>query len=163
VIYQIAGIMDVVNNRKPYLLNYPDLTYAPPVISDVTQNIQHPTSSETVYVSAQVSNATSVFLRVTNNDEPYASDYLSISMADNGLNGDAVSGDGIYTAQVPFTASNDHIKYYIEAENSNAMKLSPQRAEYFYYHYYIDQVVVKKSWLNLNLMFIQIRLLIGLM
>jgi hypothetical protein len=141
VIYQIAGIMDVVNNRKPYLLNYPDLTYAPPVISDVTQNIQHPTSSETVYVSAQISNATSVFLRVTNNDEPYASDYLSISMADNGLNGDAVSGDGIYTAQVPFTASNDHIKYYIEAENSNAMKLSPQRAEYFYYHYYIDQVV----------------------
>ncbi|MBK6527707.1 MAG: CotH kinase family protein [Crocinitomicaceae bacterium] len=141
LIYQIGGILDVVNNRKPYLLNYPDLTYSSPVISDVSQNIQHPTSSEIVYVSAQVSNSTSVFLRVTNNDEPYASDYLSISMADNGLNGDAVSGDGIYTAQVPFTASNDHIKYYIEAENSNAMKLSPQRAEYFYYHYYIDQVV----------------------
>jgi hypothetical protein len=82
---------------------------------------------------------------VTNNDEPYASDYLSISMADNGLNGDAVSGDGIYSAQVPFTTSNDHIKYYIEAENSNAMKLNPERAEYFYYHYYIDQVVGEEN------------------
>ncbi len=145
LIYQIGGIMDVVNHRKPYLLNYADLTYAEPVISSVSQNIQHPTSAEIVYVSAQVSNATSVFLRVTNNDEPYASDYLSISMADNGLNGDAVSGDGIYTAQVPFTTSNDHIKYYIEAENANAMKLSPQRAEYFYYHYYVDQVVAEEE------------------
>jgi hypothetical protein len=145
VIYQIGGILDVVNNRKPYLLNYPDLTYAEPVISDVSQNIQHPTSSEIVYVSAEVSNATSVFLRVTNNDEPFASDYLSISMADNGLNGDAVSGDGIYTAQVPFTTSNDHIKYYIEAENANAIKLKPERAEYFYYHYYIDQVVGEEN------------------
>jgi hypothetical protein len=143
--YEIAGILDVVNNRKPYLLNYLDLTYSAPVISSVTQSIQHPTSSETVYVSAAVSNASSVLLRVTNTDEPYASDYLSISMADNGLNGDAVSGDGIYTAEVPFTTSNDHIKYYIEAENANAMKLMPERAEYFYYHYYIDQVVGEEN------------------
>lgn len=141
LIYQIGGILDVVNNRKPYLLNYLDLTYSAPSISSVTQNIQHPTSAETVYVSASVSNATSVMLRVTNSDEPYASDYFSVTMADNGLNGDAVSGDGIFTAEVPFTTSNDHIKYYIEATNSNAMKLMPERAEYFYYHYYIDQVV----------------------
>lgn len=141
LIYDIAGIIDVVENRKPYLLNYLDLTYSPPSISSVTQNIQHPTSSETVYVSAAVSNATNVTLRVTNNSAPYASDYLSISMADNGLNGDAVSGDGVYTAPVPFNTSNEHIKYYIEAENANALKLMPERAEYFYYHYYVDQVV----------------------
>jgi hypothetical protein len=141
VIYTIAGITDVIEHRRPYLLSYPDLTHTPPAISNVSQNIQHPSASETVHVSAAVSNATSVKLRVTNTPEKYASDFMTITMLDDGLNGDAASGDGIYTATIPFTTSNDHIKYYIEAENANAMMLSPERAEYFYYHYYIDQVV----------------------
>ena len=68
-------------------------------------------------------------------------DFLSVSMNDSGFNGDALAGDGIYTAEVPFSTSNEHIKYYIEAENANAMSLMPERAEYFYYHYYVDQVV----------------------
>jgi len=121
------------------------LTYVPPTISNVTQNIQNPTSSETVYVSAEVSNASTVKLRVTNNPESYASDFIAVSMLDDGLNGDAVSGDGIYTAAVPFITSNDHIKYYIEAENTEALMLSPERAEYFYYHYYVDQVVTAEE------------------
>ena len=143
--YTIAGITDVIAHRRPYLLSYPDLTYVPPTISNVTQNIQNPTSSETVYVSAEVSNASTVKLRVTNNPESYASDFIAVSMLDDGLNGDAVSGDGIYTAAVPFITSNDHIKYYIEAENTEALMLSPERAEYFYYHYYVDQVVTAEE------------------
>jgi len=141
ITYTIAGMTDVVNNRKPYLQSHADVIKIAPVINSVSQNIQHPSSTETVYVSANVTNATNVQLRVTNNPEKYASDFLSITMSDNGLNGDAVAGDQIYTAEVPFTTSNDHIKYYIEAENAEAMALDPQRAEYFYYHYYVDQVV----------------------
>lgn len=141
LIYKIAGIIDVVNNRKNFFDTYLDLQTAPPLIDDVEQSLDNPSSSDTVYVYATVSNATNVFLRTTNNNAPYASDYLSITMNDNGIQGDEFSGDGIYTAAIPFHTSNDHVKYYIEAENNNAMKLSPQRAEYFYYHYYIDQVV----------------------
>ncbi|MBK7127765.1 MAG: CotH kinase family protein [Crocinitomicaceae bacterium] len=145
LMYTIAGITDVITNRKPYLENYSDLTYSAPLISGVTQSIQHPSADDTVFISAQVSNATGVSLKVTNNPAPYASDFTTITMTDDGLNGDLVAGDGIYTAEVPYHTSNDHVKYYIEAENAQAMKLNPERAEFFYYHYYIDQVVSAKE------------------
>ncbi len=148
--YTIAGITDVISHRLVYLNSYPDLIYAEPEIVSVTQNIQHPSSTETVYVSAQVNNTNTVKLKVTNNDAPYASDFIAIDMLDNGSGGDAFAGDGIYTAAVPFTNSNDHIKYYIEAENTNALSLMPKRAEYFYYHYYVDQVVEMKEITSLD-------------
>jgi len=148
LIYSIAGITNLVYNRKIYLLGHPDVVKIAPEIHSVTQNIQHPSSSEIVYVSAHVTNAQEVKLRVTNNSEKYASDFLSVEMFDNGLNGDVIAGDNIYTAMVPFTTSNDHIKYYIEAENTEAMALMPERAEYFYYHYYVDQVVSNTSFIN---------------
>ena len=145
IIYTIAGVTHVVNNRKPYLLGHPDVAKVPPVISNVSQNIQHPSNTETVYITAQVSNATTVKLRATNNPAKYASNFPSILMHDDGLNGDATANDQIYTAQIPFNTTNDHIKYYIEAENAEALALMPERAEYFYYHYYIDQVVSTQS------------------
>lgn len=148
--YTIAGITDVISHRLAYLNNYPDLNYAEPEIVSVTQNIQHPSSSEIVYVSAQVNNTNTVKLKVTNNDAPYASDFIPVNMVDDGLGGDAVAGDGIYTAAIPFTNSNDHIKYYIEAENNNALSLMPERAEYFYYHYYVDQVVEAEDMVSLS-------------
>lgn len=141
ITYTIAGMTDVVYNRKPYLQAHSDVIKVAPVIVSVTQNIQHPSNTETVYVSANVTNATSVKLKVTNNPAIYASDFQSILMLDDGLNGDALAGDQIFTAAVPFTTTNDHIKYYIEAENAQAIALEPERAEYFYYHYYVDQVV----------------------
>lgn len=145
LIYKIAAILDVVEHRRPYLENYPDINQNPPQISDVTQSIQNPVNTDTVYVGAYISNATSVKLKVTNNNAPYASDFIAVSMYDNGINGDQFAGDGIFTAAIPFHGSNEHIKYYIEAENSQALALMPERAEYFYYHYYIDQVLAATS------------------
>ena len=62
-------------------------------------------------------------------------------MLDDGLNGDAVSGDGIYTARVPFNTAGDAVKYYIRTENAAAMALSPRRAEYEFYTYTVAPVV----------------------
>ena len=138
---QIGGITSTINERAPFLAAHPEVIKVPPVISDVTQNIENPTSSDIVYITATVSDATQVLLKVTNTNETYASDYIPVTMLDDGLGGDDVAGDGIYTAAIPFTTSNDHVKYYIEATNADAMELSPRRAEYFYYHYYVDQVL----------------------
>jgi len=138
---EIAGITQTIDNRRPFLEAHPEVIKVPPTIVSVDQNIDNPSSTETVYISAEVTSSTSVLLRVTNNPADYASDFISVPMLDDGLGGDITSGDNIFTAAVPFTTSNDHIKYYIEAENSQAIALDPERAEYFYYHYYVDQVV----------------------
>jgi hypothetical protein len=138
---ELAGITQTINNRRPFLESHPEIIKAEPVILNVTQTITNPSSTDTVYISAEVTNADNVYLKVTNNPEMYASGFIQIPMLDNGLNGDLSAGDNSYTAAVPFTGSNDHIKYYIEAENAQAMALMPKHAEYFYYHYYVDQVV----------------------
>ena len=48
-------------------------------------------------------------------------------MTDDGANGDATAGDGIYTAQVP-AGSIKH--YYVAAENADAAATFPERASY---------------------------------
>lgn len=138
---EIAGIVETMDNRKPFLEAHPEILKVPPTISSVNQSIEHPSSSETVYISTNVTNADNVYLRVTSDTTPYASNFPKIEMLDDGLGGDISAGDGIYTAAVPFTTTNDYVKYYIEAENSEAIALMPERAEYYYYHYYVDQVV----------------------
>ncbi len=138
---EIAGITETVNNRKPYLDAHPEVVKVAPTIVSVNQSIQNPSSTDIVYITSEVTNADLVNLRVSNNPAVYASDFISVQMVDDGTGGDVTAGDNIYTAAIPYTTSNDHIKYYIEAENSDAMKLDPERAEYFYYHYYVDQVV----------------------
>lgn len=138
---EIAAMIETMDNRKPYLQAHPEVMKVAPTIIDVIQNIENPSSTDLVYISAEVSGADNVYLKVTNTDHPAASDYIAVEMLDDGLAGDAVAGDSIFTAAVPFTTSNDHIKYYIEAENADAIGLMPARAEYYYYHYYVDQVV----------------------
>ena len=138
---EIGGITSTVDERQPFLAAHPEVMKVPPVIEFVEQNIDNPSSTDVVYISAKVTGVSSVSLRVTNTDKPYASDFTSITMIDDGTGGDVTAGDNIYTAAVPFVTSDDHVKYYVEAENTDAMALSPKRAEYFYYHYYIDQVV----------------------
>lgn len=138
---EIAGITETIDNRRPFLEAHPEIIKVEPVIVNVNQNIANPSSTDIVYISAEVTGADNVYLKVTNNPEMYASNFTQIEMFDNGLAGDLLAGDNIFTAAVPFTTSNDHIKYYIEAENTQAIALMPKRAEYFYYHYYVDQVV----------------------
>jgi hypothetical protein len=62
-------------------------------------------------------------------------------MFDDGTNGDLLANDGIYTADLPYQFSGFDVKFYIRSENDDAIKLSPQRAEYeFYIYSYISNV-----------------------
>ena len=66
-------------------------------------------------------------------------------MNDNGVDGDATAQDGIYSCIFPYSNSNSEVKFYIKAENSNAIRLSPERAEYQYYIYSKDAQIVENS------------------
>lgn len=143
---QIGGITSTIIERGPFLESHAEVVKVPPTIHFVEQNIANPSSTEVVYISTKVTGATEVNLRVTATDEKYTSDFIAISMVDDGTSGDLIAGDNIFTAAVPFTASNSHVKYYVEALNNDAAELSPRRAEYFYYHYYVDQVLDEAEW-----------------
>ena len=52
-------------------------------------------------------------------------------MFDDGAHSDGAAGDGVYGATIPVGASE--IQYYIYADNNDAGKFSPQRAEHEYH------------------------------
>ena len=136
-----GGILSTVNERKQFLLNHPEISLIPPQISNVYVN--------NGLVTAEVFNSNSVEIMATTSE--YNSMFNSFPMYDDGTNGDLLANDGIYTADLPFQFSGLDVKFYIRSENDDAIKLSPQRAEYEFYTYSyisnvssIDEVISRK-------------------
>ena len=122
-----GGIISTIDARKDYLLGHSEISLVPPSISFVQE------SNGGNLITAEVSNASTVELMTTISS--YGSKFQPFAMYDDGTNGDAVSGDGVYSAYRPdFPPNTDTLKYYIRAQNSDAMMLSPERAEYEFYY-----------------------------
>ena len=143
-----GGIMETIDGRKAYLLSHPEISLIPPTINNVAINNS--------LVTAEVVNANIVELMATKSN--YNSKFQSFTMLDDGLNGDMMAGDGIFTTTLPFQGSGNDVKFYIRAENNDAMKLNPERAEYEFYIYCIphasfDTLITVTSilWNGMNL------------
>jgi hypothetical protein len=88
-------------------------TDVPPCVAQVVHSPKQPRSSQVVTITAKITDPEGVDLvRLQYQivepgsyfsviDGTYQSGWISIDMHDDGLNGDQVAGDGIYTAQVP--------------------------------------------------------------
>ena len=95
-------------------------------------------------LTAEVYDGTSVDLMATISE--YNSKFQEFTMGDDGQNGDAVAGDDIYSASLPFQASGEEIKFYIRAQNDMAMQLNPERAEYEFYTYSLTTNTLEASF-----------------
>ncbi len=120
-----GGIISTINERKIFLLNHPEISLTPPNIDNVS--IINNT------ITAEVSNASNVKFMVTTNQ--YNSKFQAFFMFDDGTNGDLAANDGIYSLTIPNQFIGLEMKFYIKAENNEAIKLNPERAEYEFYIY----------------------------
>ena len=143
-----GGIMETIDGRKAYLLSHPEISLVPPTISNVAINNS--------LVTANVISSNTVELMAT--ESKYNSKFQSFAMLDDGLNGDIFPGDGIFTVALPFQGSGNDVKFYIRAENNDALALNPERAEYEFYihcvpHTSYDTLITATSivWNGLNL------------
>ena len=120
-----GGILSTVNERRQFLLSYPEISLIPPTIENltITNNL----------VTVEVTNANTVELMATTSI--YNSKFQSFIMRDDATNGDLVANDGIYSVVIPFQSNGLEVKFYIKSENNDAIKLEPQRAEYEFYTY----------------------------
>ena len=123
--YGFGGIMSSLRNRIPFLLSHPEISATPPNIYNVEVNGS--------VVTANVNNESYVSIMATISE--YNSKFQEFSMYDDGTNGDATANDGVYSCYMPFSSS-PLVKFYLTARNSQAMVLSPERAEYEFYKYY---------------------------
>ncbi|MEC7646135.1 MAG: CotH kinase family protein [Bacteroidota bacterium] len=122
--WSFAGIMSTIDERKQFLLSHPEISLSGPSIYNL--NISDNT------VSVSVMNADFVELMVTTNE--YNSKFHSFSMADDGSNGDLLANDGVFSCVFPYNGNTD-VKFYIRAQNNDAISLFPERAEYEFFEY----------------------------
>jgi hypothetical protein len=122
------GLQNLMTGRESYLNTVPEFQLSEPVISNVLTSSNEPLPYSLVTITANVSNASTVMLGYRHNHYQV---FDKIDMFDDGLHNDGASGDGTYGVELPINATS--MEYYIYADNGNAAKFSPVRAEYEFY------------------------------
>jgi hypothetical protein len=113
---EAAGAMPLPNNLgSPGMPNSAYITNAGPAIYNVTHNPPVPAAGQPVVVTANVSDPDGVqsltlFYRL----DP-ASSFTAVPMTDDGTGGDAVPGDGVFSATIPGQAANQIVAFHVAA------------------------------------------------
>src|SRR5439155_14169759 len=109
--------MDLPTNLgTPGARNSRAVANAGPAIYAVTHNPPVPAANEAVVVTARVNDPDGIAsVQLKYRLDPDTTTILSVPMVDNGTGGDAVAGDGLYTATLPGQAANVLVAFYIEA------------------------------------------------
>jgi hypothetical protein len=119
----VIGLRQLLEKRAQWLAQLPLLNKPQPVIADV----KHSIAGASVIISAKLTAATKGWL-MYRSDRMFA--FTRTAMYDDGTNGDATAGDGIFTASV-----KGHLvkHYYIVAEGEEAATILPERASYEFF------------------------------
>jgi hypothetical protein len=124
----IVGITQLMDARVNYLNSLPLFQYIEPEITNITHTPTTVSANSEVWLNAEVSNANIVKLAYrflqTNKFE-------KVDMYDDGNHNDGTAGDGVYGTLI--SVGSTDVQYYIYTENNDAVKFSPERAEYEFY------------------------------
>jgi regulation of enolase protein 1 (concanavalin A-like superfamily) len=119
---EATGTMPVPTNLgTPGMANSMRVVNAGPAIYNVRHNPSLPAASQSALVTAQVHDANGVqnltlFYRI----DP-AAGYSSVTMKDDGTGGDAIAGDGVFSATIPGQSANTLVAFYVSATDSNSV------------------------------------------
>ena len=106
------------NLGSPGMPNSRYVTNAGPAIYNVTHTPTVPAANRPVVVTANVSDPDGVTnLTLYYRLDP-ATNYTGVLMKDDGTGGDAVPGDGVFSATIPGQAANQVAAFYISATDS---------------------------------------------
>ena len=108
---ELTGALPIpANLGTPGLPNSRAATNAPPAIFEVKHSLTIPAANQAVVVTARFHDLNSfqpkLLYRVDTSANP-APSYTTVLMNDNGTGGDALAGDGIYTATIPAQAAGE--------------------------------------------------------
>jgi hypothetical protein len=134
---------DTVGQPTPGAQNSVFAANAAPQMRQLTQSVQQPTSGQAVTISVKATDpdgvqnvrleyqvvAPGAYIRIT--DATYHSGWNTITMTDDGLNGDAAAGDSVYTAVIPASVQvHRHlVRYRISATDSLGASIRGPYAE----------------------------------
>ncbi len=115
-----GNIVNARNFGTPGARNSRAATNAGPAITDVTHAPILPAASQPIVVSARVHDPDGLAsVQLKYRADPSAT-LTTLTMLDNGTGGDALAGDGIYSATLPGQAGGTLIAFHVQATDSFA-------------------------------------------
>jgi hypothetical protein len=116
---EAAGPMPVPSNLgTPGLPNSRAVTNAGPAIYAVTHSPAVPAASQAVVVTARAHDPNGVQALTLYYRLDPAINYTAVSMKDDGTGGDAVAGDGLFSATIPGQSANTVVAFYLAATDT---------------------------------------------
>lgn len=92
-----------------------------PAIFDIKHSPSLPAAGQAAIVSARVHDPDGIqTLSLKYRVDPSAT-YTTVNMVDNGTGGDAIAGDGIYSAQIPGQAARTVVAFYLQATDTRGI------------------------------------------
>jgi hypothetical protein len=126
----VPGITLLMNARNTFLNGTALLSPLAPTITDVAPSTTTPVPGQEVWITAKITDASTVTL---GHRSQFWAVFQKAQMFDDGAHQDGAAGDGIWGAAL--VADNVENQYYIYAENANAGRFSPERAEYEFHSF----------------------------
>jgi hypothetical protein len=93
---------------------------APPAIIDVQHSPVLPAANQPILVTARVTDSDGLSAVQLNYRRDPSSTYSTVPMTDDGTGGDAVAGDGIFTATIPGQPTGTMIAFYLQSADNSA-------------------------------------------
>ncbi|MBU0763989.1 MAG: CotH kinase family protein, partial [Bacteroidetes bacterium] len=143
----IPGINVLMDVRKMNLSTHPTLTLQGPEISGIQVTPASPGSTDSVWIAATVTNQIAVWMHYKT---AYYAPFEKIQMFDDGLHNDGAVGDGVFGTMIPPLPPATTVRYYLYAENADAGKFSPERAEYETWSFVTQSIQLGSSDLVIN-------------
>ena len=122
---EYPGLSDLMENRAVYLSDYKGITGEPILLNNTDSNYDF---GSTVKFKTNVLDGDEAFLFYRNSS---SQKFTQLSLNDNGVDGDDVAGDNMYSIQLENCANI--IQYYFYAQNDSAGSFLPKRAAYEFY------------------------------
>jgi hypothetical protein len=93
-----------------------------PLVTEVTNNPPQPTDAQDIPITARVTPQGAPVASVSLRYRVMYGSEVALAMVDNGTGGDAIAGDGIYTAKIPASASGpgQMVRWYVTATDTVA-------------------------------------------
>ena len=117
----VIGLRQLMSKRSEWLVKHPLLNKLQPKITEPIQTIE----AEKVKVSARITDATTGAWLYYRKDKMFS--FKRTPMLDDGANGDAVAGDGLFTAVLDAAIVQ---QYYLSAEGLEGACTFPERASF---------------------------------
>jgi hypothetical protein len=119
---EATGTMPVpANLGTPGQPNSRYVTNAGPAIYNVTHTPTLPAANQAAVVTARVHDPNGVQNFTLYYRLDPATSYTAVTMKDDGTGGDALAGDGVFSATIPGQAANQIVAFYISATDSNSV------------------------------------------